>query len=243
MGTALIARGLDVAADLATRWALSDLAAVGAVHRAHVRAGAGVLLTDTFGPRAPSRPERDAAIALARSAFADEGREGYVALSLWADLPPREVREALAGLPAGAVDAVWLETGTTGPTAVESLRAARESSLPVVVTLAFTLLGRDLLRWLQTLSREGAAAVGLNCAPWPQGPGALACLARELAGALPSPLAMKPDGGGLEADAWAKEVWAAAEAGARLVGGCCGTTPLHLAALRAAEHVGGRGLR
>lgn len=233
IGTALIARGLDLTRDTAAHWALSNPAVVRALQRSHVRARAWVLLTDTFGQRAPSALERDAAIRLARGAFADEGRAGFVGLSLWAGLPAREVRQALQGLDLGAVDALWLETGTSGPVAVDALLTARETGLPVVVTMAFTALAHDFSSWLETLAREGAVAVGLNCSPWPREAGGLARLARDLAFSLPVPLVLKPDAGGLHADDWARELWGAVGAGARLVGGCCGTGSEHLAALGA----------
>jgi S-methylmethionine-dependent homocysteine/selenocysteine methylase len=44
---------------------------------------------------------------------------------------------------------------------------------------------------------------------------------------------LKPDAAGLTAEAWSAEVHAAIRAGALLVGGCCGATDQHLAALRA----------
>lgn len=243
MGTALLAQGLEPARETAASWALARPEAVRAVQRAHVRAGAAVLLTDTFGGRAPSRLERDAAIGLARGAFADEGRAGFVALSLWAGLRADEVRDGLAGLAAGAVDAIWLETGTSGPVALAALGAAREAGLPVVVTLAFTVPGPDLLPGLQALARAGAVAVGVGCSPWPHETGGLARIARGLSGGLSVPLVLKPDAGGLPAGAWARELWGAVEAGARLVGGCCGTGAQHLAALSAMDHVPGDGLR
>lgn len=233
MGTALLARGLDPRAEPASRWALTRPAEVRAVHAGCARAGAELLLTDTFGGGPPSPEEARAAVGLARAGLAEAGREGLVGLSLWAGLPA----EAVAGLAADAAqagaDAVWLESAVSAESARAALAAALRGPLPVVATLAFTALGAPGWReLLGELGRAGAAAVGLNCSPWPHAPGALAALARELSAALPVPLVLKPDGA-LAPGPWAAEVSAAAAAGARLVGGCCGTSAAHLAALAA----------
>lgn len=79
------------------------------------------------------------------------------------------------------------------------------------------------------LLAEGASAVGFNCSPWPREPGGLARLAHSLSDL---PLVLKPDAVGMAPEAWASEVAGAAAAGARFVGGCCGATGLHLAALK-----------
>lgn len=212
MGTALLARGLDLSSGRAAAWNLSHPDDVLAIHRAHVGAGAELVLTNTFF--APSAAECASALELARSSGA-----ALVGASLFAGQPG--LAASIAAL-AGA-DVLWLETATSVEQALEAVRIARAtSSLPVVVTLArFDLAGS-----LGQLAGAGAAAVGLNCSPWPRAPGALRALA---AAPLPVPLVLKPDAVGLEPDAWAREL---AASGARLLGGCCGATAAHLAALR-----------
>jgi methionine synthase I (cobalamin-dependent) len=227
MGTALIERGLEPHAERAPTWSLVHPREVSAIHAANVTAGAELLLTNTFSETAPTPQEAAAAIRLARA----EGPR-FVAASLWADLAPAEVEKAVRAL--GAADAIWLETGTD----MERARAAVEAACavtaqPVVATLAFTQLASP--GWEQALTAladAGAAAVGFNCAPCPPEPGALGKLARRIIHAAGVPAVLKPDAAGLAPGPWAAELAEAAEAGALLLGGCCGTGAAHLAALR-----------
>jgi methionine synthase I (cobalamin-dependent) len=148
MGTALIAQGLK---GRAPEWNIRSPQSVQNVHSAHVRAGAEVVLTNTFV--GASREEAAAAVRLARQSGAH-----YVAGSLWAGLSDlqRQV-EQLA-----ECDAIWLESATSAGQARAALEASlRVTSLPVVVTCAMRAAPLDELR------AAGAAAVGYNCAPWP----------------------------------------------------------------------------
>jgi 5-methyltetrahydrofolate--homocysteine methyltransferase len=240
MGTALIARGLDSAHEPAVAWTVRRPEEIRAVHTAHVRAGAMLVLTCTFGARAPTRDELLAALRLASGAG-----PRWVVLSLWAGLEPRLIDCAVqtAQRAPRPPDAVWLETATSADQAERALAAAleagqgpgesTESPLPVVVTLAGTVLRQPgFAAALGRLGRGGAAAAGLNCSPWPSQAGGLAALAREAVDALGDcPLVLKPDAGISSPWAWADELALAVSAGARLVGGCCGTAALHLEAL------------
>lgn len=238
MGTALIARGLDCAHEPAVAWTVRRPEEIRAVHSAHVRAGAKLVLTDTFGARAPTRDELLAALRLAAASGAQS-----VGLSLWAGLEPRVINCAVqtARRAPRPPDAVWLETATSDEQAERALAAALEAGtlqgslppLPVMVTLAGTVLREPgFAEALGRLGRGGAAAAGLNCSPWPSRSGGLAALAAEAVCALGDcPLVLKPDAGMSSPWTWAEEVALAVEAGARLVGGCCGTGPLHLEAL------------
>ena len=240
MGTALIARGLDSAHEPAVAWTVRRPEEIRAVHSAHVRAGAKLVLTDTFGARAPTRDELLAALRLAAASGAQS-----VALSLWAGLEPRLISCAVrtAQRAPRPPDAIWLETATSDEQAERALAAALEAGrvqaalppLPVIVTLAGTALREPgFPEALGRLGRGGAAAAGLNCSPWPSHAGGLAALAAEAVAALGDcPLVLKPDAGMSSPWTWAEEVARAVEAGARLVGGCCGTVPLHLEALAA----------
>jgi methionine synthase I (cobalamin-dependent) len=214
MGTALLARGLDLSSERAASWSLSHPDEVLAVHRAHVGAGAELVLTNTFF--APTDAECARALELARASGA-----ALVGASLSAGQPG--LAASIAAL-AGA-DVLWLETATSLEQALEAVRIARATSgLPVVVTMArFELAGS-----LGQLAAAGAAAVGLNCSPWPRAAGALAALASAQ---LRVPLVLKPDAVGLEPEPWAREL---AGSGAQLLGGCCGATAAHVAALRRA---------
>lgn len=191
------------------------------IHRSFVEAGAQVVLTNTFAGSAPTPAECEASLRLARRAGAT-----YVAASLWAGLAPRELAQAARAL--SSADAIWLETATNASQAFAALKAVKGLG-KVVVTFAFLAEQIDQ-KILQRLVAEGASAVGFNCSPWARQPGALASLAASLADL---PLVLKPDAVGMAPVEWALEVAAAADAGARFVGGCCGATAAHLLALKA----------
>lgn len=227
MGTALIARGLEPHGERAPTWSQVHPREVSAVHAEHVSAGAELLLANTFSETAPTAQEAQVSLRLARA----EG-PAFVAGSLWADLPPAQVEAAARAL-AGA-DALWLETGTDPERARAAVEAAcNVTALPVVATMAFPRLAHP--SWeaeIVALADAGAAAVGFNCGPWPREDGALGRLARQLVHAAGIPIVLKPDGAGRSPESWAAGLAAAAEAGATLLGGCCGTSGAHLRALR-----------
>ncbi len=205
MGTALIARGLDRSRQRAPEWSIERPEEVLAVHRAHVAAGAELVLTNTF--LQPSAAECAASLRLAR-----ESGARFVGGSLYAGLVDlaRCVR-ALAG-----ADVIWLETATSVEQAERAAKVARgETSLPVVVTLAAGASGdaRAFEQAKRASLPPGSLLRGFNCGPWTSVP-----LARVL----------KLDAAGRDPAEWARLL---ARSGAQLVGGCCGATPAHIAAL------------
>ena len=159
------------------------------------------------------------------------------------------VSEQLEGLLEGGIDLVQLETSSDLAHLLAAIEAARRlCDLPLVASLTF---GEDLRMADGTepavaaaaLQRAGADVIGVNCGSGPiAGVDALGELAPAAAG---TPLLIMPNAGlsGRVGGAfvWAAEpAWFAEEvpdflaAGARLVGGCCGTTPEHVAAMRQA---------
>jgi methionine synthase I (cobalamin-dependent) len=173
MGTALLARGLR---GRAPAWNLERPDEVLAVHRAHVEAGAQLVLTNTFV--GASAAEAAAAVRLAR-----ESGARFVGASLYAGLP--DLAEQLGRL--ADADCVWLETATSRDSALAAVRSALAvTALPVVITCAMRVAPLDELRAL------GAAAAGYNCSPWPD----------DATGAD----VVKPDAAGLDAAAWARAV-------------------------------------
>ncbi|TMA26175.1 MAG: homocysteine S-methyltransferase family protein [Deltaproteobacteria bacterium] len=173
MGTALIAAGLK---GRAPGWNLLQPQIVQNVHFAHVRAGAEVVLTNTFVGASPE--ESTTAVRLARESGAK-----YVAGSFWAGLP--ELGDQIAQLE--GVDCIWLESAISAQQALTAVRAAvQATSLPVVITCAMQAAPLDDLR------AAGAAAVGYNCSPWPL----------DLKGAD----IWKPDAAGLEPQEWARRI-------------------------------------
>jgi 5-methyltetrahydrofolate--homocysteine methyltransferase len=163
--------------------------------------------------------------------------------------------EQIRGLRDGGTDVVWIETLSS----TEELNAAAEASirvgLPYVVTCTFDTAGRTMMGVLPSeldgsVSGQPVAplAIGANC-----GVGASDILATLLHMQQSThPLVVKGNCGvphfeGTECvysgtpEQMARYATLAVDAGARIVGGCCGTTAAHVAAMRAAidKHVRG----
>jgi 5-methyltetrahydrofolate--homocysteine methyltransferase len=251
MGTALLARGLPPEA-LPEEWVLSRPEEVRAVHEAHARAGAEILLACTFNLAAPRLERRlgdragelaPRAVALAREAAPGRriaGALGPVAEETTpAEVERRYARAAEALVGAGA-ELLWLETQLDLAEARVALRAARAAGVPAVVTFTPREAGEGLaLRdgtpaetCLAAAADGGAVAAGVNCvAP----DGRLAALARWARSHLDVPFVAKPaaglPGAILSPDLFAAALGPTLLAGAGLAGGCCGATGDHLHAL------------
>ena len=166
----------------------------------------------------------------------------------------------VAGLLRGGVDAIVVETcqdllqAKAAITGARRAMAADGSDLPLIahVTIETTgsmLLGTEIGAALTALEPLGISLIGLNCAT---GPGEMSEHLRYLAGHAAVPVSCMPNAGlpVLTADgahypltpgqlADSHETFTA-EFGLALVGGCCGTTPEHLAVL--VDRVRGRPL-
>jgi len=157
-------------------------------------------------------------------------------------------RVTAEGLLEGGCDALVLETFQDLNEALAALRAVRSvtTSLPVIAMMTFGLDGRTLYGHtpalaVQALVQAGADVVGVNCGVGPQP--SLEVLEQVVAAAGATPVAAMPNAGlpqyrdGRFVYLASPEYFAefAARAiglGVRLVGGCCGTTPAHVRAMR-----------
>ncbi len=148
-----------------------------------------------------------------------------------------------AGVAAGA-DLIAIETMTDLQEARAALIAAKENSnLPVLVTMSFdengrTFTGCTASAMAATLTGLGADAIGVNCS---LGPKQLLPILREICGSTPLPVVAKPNAGlpdpvtgtyDLSPEDFAEAMAEAVAAGVSVVGGCCGTDPRYIAALR-----------
>ena len=152
-------------------------------------------------------------------------------------------KEQIAALLEAGVDGFAIETMLDIQEARAALIAVRELApdLPALVTLTFepdgrTLTGTTPEAAVVTLQALGADAIGCNCSSGP------ADMARIIAAMHPYanvPLVAKPNAGlphivdgktlfDMDAPAFAAHVQTLAQAGAALIGGCCGTTPDHI---------------
>jgi S-methylmethionine-dependent homocysteine/selenocysteine methylase len=199
------------------------------------------------------------AVRLAHQAASVPGREVFVAGSLSPledcyrpDLVPeqdaveREHAAQARFLAESGVDLILVETHNTIREAAAATRAAKAAGVPVVVSLVTDGAGRLLSG--ESLEAAAAAllplapdAVGINCVPAARLAGDLACLAAAAPG-MPlvayGNLGLPADGPGwsfteeLAPEDYAAEAGRWIALGARIVGGCCGTTGEHTRALR-----------
>ncbi len=156
-------------------------------------------------------------------------------------------RRQIKGLLAGGADLLAAET-LMYPTEAEAILTAAELEGAETVMYTFTMQadgalysGRDAGPILQELEKAGAAAVGFNCVAADDfTPGLVQKLRRYVKG----PLVCKPNAGNpvigedglpqypMGPEEFADIVCQCRDAGAMLLGGCCGTTPDHIAALK-----------
>ena len=163
------------------------------------------------------------------------------------DLLVDNYRRQIRGLIDGGADLLAAET-LLYPQESEAILTAAELEGAEVVTYSYTMQpdgalfsGMDALPVLQNLADAGAAAVGFNCVALDDMvPGLVSKLRRKIR----IPLLCKPNAGNpvigsdqlahypLGPSAFSAIMKDCAAMGARLLGGCCGTTPAHIHAIR-----------
>ncbi|OPL10847.1 MAG: hypothetical protein AVO34_09495 [Firmicutes bacterium ML8_F2] len=266
MGTEVAARGGDTGVESNLRNPQTVLA----VHQDYVRAGADMLITNTFILNHISMVKRKAAVSMreANSAavrLAVEAAGGK--LPVFGDLGPTGellkpygtftedqfyqcYAEQASILAEEGVDGLIIETVSDLREAECALRACREkNNLPVILSLAYTssgkggrtIMGVTVKEAAEAAEKYGADAVGANCGDLdPLGMAEIVALYKKST-ALPvivQPNAGKPklaDGKtvfDMQPEEFAEGMLACLAAGATIVGGCCGTTPAHIDALR-----------
>ena len=238
---------------------LTDPEGVKKVHAEYLAAGAQAIKTNTFGlPRmaAAQMPGWEELAEAGWKLACDAAAEKDAAV--FADLGPAPDTEAAPassayGLVAQQFAALGaknflFETLSSDVGIVEAVKALRVAVPDAFVMVSFAvlpdgytregLLFRDLLRRME---QSGVVdAVGLNCV---SAPGAMKKLVQGLGETL-LPLSVMPNAGYPvvtrarvlyqgKPEYFAREMGRIAAAGVRILGGCCGTTPAHIAALRA----------
>ena len=156
-------------------------------------------------------------------------------------------RQQVRGLLAGGVDLFSIETMMDLGETIAAIRAIRaECDLPVIATMTFdkngrTLSGNTPLTAGIALAAAGADAVGANCS---SGPDTMGELLDGLAEQIPLPIVIKPNAGlphvedgntvfDMDSDTFVSIMTDLATAGTgRILGGCCGTTPAFISALK-----------
>jgi len=164
--------------------------------------------------------------------------------------------EQAAALEAGGADAVLIETMSDPAEACAAVRAAKENTrLEIICTFTFSKTRRGEYRTLMGTTPEdavsaaigaGADIVGANCGNGIAGMVDIAAKIKAAAGALPviihsnAGLPEIADTGVVYRETpeyMASFVRELANAGANIIGGCCGTTPAHIRAIRGAASV------
>ena len=153
--------------------------------------------------------------------------------------------EQMRGLAEGGADLLFIQTQYDIAEVRAAVVAARQvCRLPIVVSMTYedgaTLTGSGVPVCVATLANMGVDVVGMNCSAGPveMAPHVAAMLAES-----PLPVLVQPNAGlpqlengrtvfPLGPEEFATLTAQFAKAGAQLVGGCCGTTPAHIRALR-----------
>lgn len=258
MGTMLQASGLEAGAtpELLN---LTNPTLIQSIHKKYIDAGSDIVYANTFGANSYKlhgesvQKVISAAVENARKAC---GENALVALDIGPIgqlLEPSGTLEfeqayeifkeqIIAGKDA---DLIVFETMTDLYELKAAVLAAKENSdLPIMCTMTFeenqrTFTGCSISSMAITLSGLGVNAIGINCS---LGPKQLVPLCDELLTWTELPIVLKPNAGlpdpvtnkyDVSPEEFAKEMRIAAEHGVKFLGGCCGTTPEFIKALKA----------
>ena len=257
MGTMLQARGLQLGG-VPELWNLEKPEDITAIHRAYVEAGSDVVYANTFGANRLKMARTGhtvqelipAAIRNARNSGAK-----YVALDIGPIGHMLEPTGTLSFEEAFDIFREEIEAGKNADLIVfetmsdllevrAGLLAAREygEGKPVFVTMSFeengrTFTGCSISSMALTLEGLGADAIGVNCS---LGPEELVPIVEELCKWTNLPVIVKPNAGlpdpvtntyNFTPEKFGVCMRKFAELGAVILGGCCGTTPAHIAAV------------
>ena len=258
-GSSLIQRGLPAGAP-PEAWVLDKPEVILNLHRDFIHAGAEIILTCTFGA-SPIRLEtldladqfkriNEQAVSLAKQAAAGTqvlvaGCMGPLGMKLTPDgkiVLQESYQKQACILDAAGVDFLLLETQydqAEASLAVKGVRAA--SSLPLVVSFTFTQNSITTpADFAAAMQADALSAIGINCGI---DLGNNLTALKELAACTSLPLWFKPNAGlpriingnkavyDVTPEMMAAQVPAWIAAGARIIGGCCGTSPAHLKAI------------
>ncbi len=161
------------------------------------------------------------------------------------EVTPQELEAAFFGqadaLKAGGADGLVIETMSDPQEAEIAVAAAKKTGLPVVGCMVFdagaekdrTMMGTTPEQVIERLTDAGADVIGSNCG---QGIDGFLTLCRRMRSATDLPLWMKPNAGLPEIvdgetvyrqspEEFAEKAMELIDAGATMIGGCCGTSP------------------
>ena len=257
MGTMLVREGLG-AGELPELLCLNDPDLITRIHRAYVEAGSQLVTTNTFGANARklgsaasveevfAAAVRCAREAQARWVAADIGPLGELIFPM-GELSFSEAYELFAAqaraAEAAGADVVIIETMADLVEMTAAVLAVKDScSLPLFATMTFTASGRTFVgtspRFAAlVLASLGVDVLGVNCSA---GPADLQPVVAEMLEVAPCPVIVQANAGlpqvvngqtlyTLAPDEYARAVEPMVDAGATVLGGCCGTDPSYIA--------------
>lgn len=266
MGTQIYARGVFINRCY-DELNLTQPELIRAIHTDYVQAGAELIETNTFtanrfrlGPYGLEEKVGAMNEAGARLAKSVAGKLAYVAgsvgplgvtLAPLGRVPVEDARaafaEQVAGLVAGGVDCLILETFLSLEELEIAYRAARSvTALPIIASLSFRcadngeVLGLPPEDVVRRIAGWGADVVGTNCVSGPEG---VLQVIQAMRAASEVKLSAMPNAG-LPQVVEGRTIYLATpeymgeyarrlvQSGANIVGGCCGTTPAEVAEMR-----------
>ncbi|MBI1280914.1 MAG: bifunctional homocysteine S-methyltransferase/methylenetetrahydrofolate reductase [Anaerolineaceae bacterium] len=204
-----------------------------------------------------------AGVELAKHMIETSGKDAYLAGSVgplgmrmkpMGRVKPEEARAAfgvqIKELAEAGVDLILMETFSDQKELLEALAAAREAApdLPVVCHMTYgaddrTLLGDLPGQVARELYEAGADVIGVNCGGGPQ---QLSRILQAMRQAVPEAIVSAMPNAGFPQSVGERMMYPATEEyfaeyaltfkaiGAKMIGGCCGTTPAHIKAMRRA---------
>lgn len=227
------------------------------IHARYAAAGADVIYANTFGANPKKLAKTEYSVEEVVIAAIENVRKGAPDAKAALDIGPLgELLEPLgsftfeqayeqfvpvvqAGVKAGA-DLIVIETQSDLYETKAAVLAAKEhSSLPVWVTFSLEdngrpFTGQDFTAIVKTLEALGVDAIGLNCST---GPDQMVDSVKKAAELTSLPVIVKPNAGlpdpfdnsySMDARTFGKEMQLLVDAGAAIIGGCCGTGPEYI---------------
>src|SRR5689334_5475488 len=181
----------------------------------------------------------------------DIGPSGQIMQAIGGTLTPEEARDVFAeqarALAGAGADVIWIETMSDLSEIVAAIRGAQDAApkLPIIATMSFdtrghTMMGVSPERAAEALLDAGAAAVGGNCG---NGPEEIIPVIEKMRAAFPDAILVAKGNVGIPtlvgmtvAYETTPEMMAGfarrfADAGANVIGACCGSTPAHVRAM------------
>ena len=251
MGSSLLERGYI---GLPEKLNLTSPEVIEDIHISYVKSGADVVYTNTFGANCFKYGDELDKIISAAISIAKRSGARYTALDIGPlgkivgeggisfDEAYEEFKRII--LSAGdKTDYIAIETITSLTEARAAVLAAKENStLPVCVTMSFeknlrTFFGVDIHSFVLTMEAMGVNALGANCSV---GPVQMEEIAKKLLECASVPVVIKPNAGmpsvkngktvyDVDEKSFAENMAKIKGMGANILGGCCGTTPAHIA--------------